>query len=43
MLYRFELGHNHMEETKKNCCVKGVGAVDHNTVIRVFKKFCFSC
>ena len=35
MLYEFELSYNPPEETKKICCMKGVGAAAH----RWFKNF----
>ena len=43
MLYKFELGHNIVEATKKICCAKGEGAVDHSKVARWFKKFYLGC
>ena len=43
MLYKFELSCNATEATKNICCVKSVDAVDHNTVNRTFKKFCWGC
>ena len=39
MLYKFILGHNTGEATKKICHAKGEGAVDHTTLTRWFKKF----
>ena len=33
ILYKFELGHKTVEETKNICCVKGDGAFDHRTEI----------
>ena len=36
------MGHN-IETTKHFCCAKGESAVDHSTLTRWFKKFCFGC
>ena len=38
--YESKLGHNYMEATKNICCLKGQGAVDHNTLTKWFKRFC---
>ena len=40
VLYKFELGHNAAEATKKICHVKGESTVDHSTVTRWLKKLC---
>ena len=34
ILYKFELGHNTADVTKKNCCSNGEGSVDHCTITR---------
>ena len=39
MVLEFELSHNITEATKTVCFVKGEGAIDHNIVIRSFKKY----
>ena len=39
MLYKFKLSHYTKEETKNNCCAKGKGIIDHNSVMRWSKKF----
>ena len=43
LLYEFELGHNAVKAIKNICCAKVEGAVNHTTVTRWFKKFCFDC
>ena len=39
MLFMFELFHNVAEITKIICRVNGIGAINHSTVSRRFKKF----
>ena len=39
MLYKFKLGCNAVEATKKSCCAKDEGAVDQGIVIRLFMYF----
>ena len=39
ILYKFKRGHNAAEATKKICCAKSKGAVDHSTVTRWLKYF----
>ena len=39
MLYEFELGYNVVQAIKNICCVKGEGAVDHNTVTNWLRNF----
>ena len=39
LLYEFKLGHNTWETTKKICCVKCEGTIDHNPVTRGLKYF----
>ena len=41
-LYEFELSHNVVESTKNICCIKIESTVNHITITRWFKKFCFS-
>ena len=41
ILYKFEVGHNATEETKNISCGKIEVAVDHSTITRWFKKFCW--
>ena len=43
MLYKFKLGHNATKATKRICCAKSEGAVDHRIVTRWFKKFYLVC
>ena len=43
MFYKFELGQNAAEATKNICHAKGEGKVDHNTLMRWFKKFRSGC
>ena len=43
MLCEFELELNTTVAIKNICCLKGEGAVDHNTVIRWLQKFCLRC
>ena len=42
-VYEFKWGHNFVEATKKICCMKGKGEVDHFSLNRWFKKFCLGC
>ena len=42
VFYGFELGHKTVEEANNISCTKVEGMVDHNTVIRWFRKFCLS-
>ena len=41
-LDKFKLGHDTVEATKNTCYTKDEKAIDHSTVIRWFKKFCYS-
>ena len=41
ILYKFKIGHNALEATKNICCGKDEGTVDHSTVTRWYKKFCW--